>query len=80
MTDKLMGNAAEFIADQLEISREEMDEFALSSHQKAAAATEAGKFKAEIVPVALQDKRGTTLMERDEPIRPETTLEALAKL
>ncbi len=80
MTDKLMGNAAEFIADQLEISREEMDEFALSSHQKAFAATEAGKFKAEIVPVALQDKRGTTLMERDEPIRPETTLEALAKL
>jgi len=80
MTDQLMGNAAEFIAEQLEISREEMDEFALSSHQKAAAATEAGKFKAEIVPVTVQDKKGALVLDRDEPIRPETTLEALAKL
>jgi acetyl-CoA C-acetyltransferase len=80
MTDQLMGNAAEFIADQLEISREEMDEFALSSHQKAAAAAEAGKFEAEIVPVAVQDKKGAFVLDRDEPIRPETTLEALAKL
>ncbi|MFN7209139.1 MAG: thiolase family protein [Aggregatilineales bacterium] len=80
ITDQLMGNAAEFIADQLEVSREEMDEFALSSHQKAAAATEAGKFKAEIVPVTLQDKKGALTLDRDEPIRPDTTMEALAKL
>jgi acetyl-CoA C-acetyltransferase len=46
----MMGNAAEFIANQLEVSREETDEFALHSHQKAAKATEQGKFKAEIVP------------------------------
>ncbi len=80
ITDQLMGNAAEFIADQLEVSREEMDEFALSSHQKAAAATEAGKFKAEIVPITLQDKKGALTLDRDEPIRPDTTMESLAKL
>jgi acetyl-CoA C-acetyltransferase len=75
-----MGNAAEFIARELDISREAMDEFALASHQKAHAATTAGKFSAEIVPITIASKKGDTLIETDEPIRPDTSLEALAKL
>ncbi|MHB8752780.1 MAG: thiolase family protein, partial [Aggregatilineales bacterium] len=74
-----MGDAAEFIADQFEVTREEMDEFALESHRKAAAATDSGAFKAEIAPVTLNGKRVTTI-ETDEPIRRNTTLEALAGL
>lgn len=76
----MMGNAAEFIANQLEITREEMDAFAAESHQKAAAATAAGKFKAEIVPVVLKDKKGDIIIDQDEPIRPDTTVDTLAKL
>lgn len=76
----MMGNAAEFIGNQLEVSREEMDEFAYFSHQKAARAAEAGKFNAEIAPVVIKDRKGDMVIDRDEPIRPETTLEALAKL
>jgi acetyl-CoA C-acetyltransferase len=76
----LMGNAAEFIANQLEVTREEMDDFAAASHQKAAAATDAGKFKTEITPITLKDKKGDMQIDRDEPIRPETTPDALAKL
>ena len=49
-----MGDAAEFIADEYGISREAMDRFALSSHQKAIAAIDAGKFKEEIVPVTVK--------------------------
>ncbi|MCC7448845.1 MAG: acetyl-CoA C-acetyltransferase [Anaerolineae bacterium] len=76
----MMGNAAEFIANQMEVTREEMDEFALHSHQKAAAATDAGKFKAEIVPVVIKGRKGDTVIEQDEPIRRDTSLQALASL
>ncbi len=75
-----MGNAAEFIANQFEVSREEMDEFALRSHEKAAAATDAGKFKAEIAPVVIKGKKGDTVIDQDEPIRRDTSMEALATL
>jgi acetyl-CoA C-acetyltransferase len=75
-----MGNAAEFIANQLEVSREEMDEFALTSQQNAAVATDTGKFKAEIVPVVVKGQKGDTVIEVDEPIRRDTSLEALAAL
>lgn len=75
-----MGNAAEFIANQFEVEREEMDEFAYQSHQKAAAATDAGKFKAEIVPVTVKTKKGDVVIDQDEPIRRDTTMEALAAL
>ncbi|MDX1994435.1 MAG: acetyl-CoA C-acetyltransferase [bacterium] len=75
-----MGSAAEFLGKQMEVSREEMDEFALRSHQNAAAATDSGKFKAEITPVVIKGKKGDTIIDTDEPIRRETTLEALAKL
>ncbi len=75
-----MGNAAEFIGRQLEISRTEMDQFAYSSHKKAAEATEAGRFKTEIAPVTIKGKKGDTVIDRDESIRPDTTYEILAKL
>jgi acetyl-CoA C-acetyltransferase len=85
-----MGNAAEFIAQQFEVTREEMDEFSIQSHQKAAAATAAGRFRDEIVPVPVKGHKGqVTLVDRDEPIRAtfenggftlSTTLEQLAKL
>lgn len=84
-----MGNAAEFIAHQFEVSREEMDDFAVQSHEKAAKATVSGRFNAEIAPVAIKGKKGQTLIERDESIRAEfsgdgyqlmTGREQLAKL
>ncbi len=76
-----MGNAAEFIADQFDVTREDMDRFALESHRKAAAATEMGKFKDEIVKVEVPGRKGkVTIVETDETIRPDTSLEVLAKL
>jgi len=76
-----MGNAAEFIAQQFEITREEQDEFALRSHRRAVAAWNSGKFSAEVVPVTLAGKKGAPLVvSKDEPPRPDTSLEALAKL
>jgi acetyl-CoA acetyltransferase family protein len=70
------GIGAELIADQWEIPRSELDELALRSHQKAAAATEAGKFEREIVPVQIDGHA----VVADQGIRPDTSLEALAKL
>ncbi len=75
-----MGSAADFIGKQLEVTREEMDEFALRSHQLAAQATDNGKFKAEIAPIVLKSKKGDTVIDSDEPIRRDTSSEALAKL
>ncbi len=75
-----MGSAAEFIGRQLEITRAEMDAFALRSHQLAAQATADGKFKAEIALVTVKSRKGTMIVEADEGIRPDTTLEALAAL
>ncbi|MCA9915365.1 MAG: acetyl-CoA C-acyltransferase, partial [Anaerolineae bacterium] len=76
----MMGNAAEFIAKQLEVTREEMDEFSYRSHKLAAEATEAGKFKAEIAPVTIKTRKGEIVVDSDEPIRSDTTVEALAGL
>jgi acetyl-CoA C-acetyltransferase len=80
LCDWSMGNAAEFIARQLEISRKEMDEFALRSHRLAAQATDSGKFKAEIAPVTVSGSNGETVIAQDEPIRRDTSLEKLAAL
>jgi len=79
--DWSMGNAAEFIADEYEVTRQAMDEFALGSHQKALRAIENGQFKAEIVPVEIRGRKGeVTIFDTDETPRGDTTLEALAKL
>ncbi len=80
LCDWSMGSAAEFIGEQFEISREEMDTFALRSHQLAAQATDAGKFDAEIIPVVIKSRKGDTIVQQDEGIRPDSTLEILAKL
>lgn len=76
-----MGEAADFIAQEYEVTREAMDRFALESHQKAVAAQDAGKFKAEIVPVQVNGRRGdVTVVDVDEGPRRDASLEALAKL
>ncbi|MBI5963372.1 MAG: acetyl-CoA C-acetyltransferase [Chloroflexi bacterium] len=76
-----MGNAAEFIADEYEVTREAMDEFALRSHLKAVEAQEAGRFKLEIAPVQVPGRKGdVTLFDTDEGPRKDTSLESLAKL
>lgn len=79
--DWAMGNAAEFIADEFEVTREAMDRYALGSHQKAIAAMDAGRFDAEIVPVRVKPAKGEpVLISKDEGPRRDTSLEALAKL
>ena len=76
-----MGNAAEFIADEYEVTREAMDEFALRSHLKAVEAQEAGRFKLEIAPVQVPGRKGdVTIFDTDEGPRKDTSLESLAKL
>ena len=77
----IMGDAAEFIADEYEVTRYAMDEFAINSHKKALAAIDSGKFKQEIVPVEVKDKKGkVTVVDTDESPRRDTSLEILAKL
>lgn len=79
--DWAMGNAADFIAEEYEVTREAMDIFAAESQQKAVAAIEAGKFKDEIVPVEVPGRKGTvTIFDTDEGPRAGTTAEGLAKL
>jgi acetyl-CoA C-acetyltransferase len=76
-----MGNAAEFIAEEYEVTRQAMDEYALASHKKAAEASDEGRFKDEIVPVELPGRKGqVTIFDTDETPRRDTSLEVLAKL
>src|SRR5438309_877539 len=76
-----MGETAERVAQKYEVSREEQDEFALRSHQRAVAAQQARRFDAELVPVAIPAKRGETVeVAADEGPRTDTSVEALAKL
>jgi len=77
-----MGMAAEAIAERFNVSRQEQDEFAFHSHQKAIRAIQNGWFQEEIVPVEIPQKKGTppVLFATDECPRPDTSLEALAKL
>jgi acetyl-CoA C-acetyltransferase len=80
MEEWMMGDAAEWIANEYEVTREAMDRFALDSHHKALAAADAGKFRAEIVPVPVPNGRDTHMVEADEGPRRDTSLEILAKL
>ena len=80
---KNQGIGAEMIADQWGISREELDEFSVQSHRRAARATAEGRFDREIVPVYVRDDNGEAtdeLMTSDEGIRPDSSVEALANL
>lgn len=78
--DYHMGITAENICDQWGITREELDEFAAASQQKACAAIEAGRFKDEIVPIEVKKKKETVIFDTDEHVKPNTTLEILGKL
>jgi acetyl-CoA C-acetyltransferase len=76
-----MGCTGEVVADRYKVSRVEQDEYALNSHRKAAAAIKAGKFKEEILPIEVPQKKGQPLVfDTDETVREDTSLEALAKL
>lgn len=76
-----MGETAENLAELFKISREDQDKFAYHSHKKATEARNKGRFKKEIIPVEIPQKKGEIkLFEQDEFIKPDTTLETLAKL
>jgi len=76
----VMGETAEVLAEEYNITREEQDEFALTSQTRAARAIAAGRFDAEIVPVTIEGKKGTTTFARDEHPFPDSSMEKLAKL
>src|SRR5688572_20840627 len=79
--DWSMGQAAEYIADKFDVTREAMDRYALCSHEKAIAAQNAGRFDREIAPVAIPARRGDPVrFAADETPRRETSLDALARL
>jgi acetyl-CoA C-acetyltransferase len=76
-----MGCTGEVVAERFHVSRAEQDEYALQSHRKAAAAIKAGKFKDEIVPVQIPQKKGAaTVFDTDETVREDTSVEVLGKL
>jgi 3-oxoadipyl-CoA thiolase len=75
-----MPQTADNVADDYGIARADQDAFALRSQQRAAAAQAAGFFAEEIVPVTIKGRKGETVVDQDEHLRPETTLEALGKL
>jgi acetyl-CoA C-acetyltransferase len=79
-TEKQMINEASEVGNELEITRVDMDRFAERSHRLAHEATEAGRLAEEIVGVTVKSRKGESVVEADEAIRPETTLETLAGL
>src|SRR5579885_1736910 len=75
------GISAELVAQKWEITREQLDEFSLESHRRAARATAEGRFASQILPIPVKDEEGKTILfERDEGIRTDTSLEKLASL
>lgn len=79
-TDQPMGALTEQRNEELGITREQQDEFAATSHQRAAAAIDKGLFADEIVPVTISGRKGDTVVDTDEGVRGDTTVESLAKL
>lgn len=80
INDYHMGITAENVAEKYGLSRQELDWFAVESQNKATAAINNGKFKDEIVPIIIKNRKGDTIIDSDEGPRPGTTVEALAKL
>jgi len=80
LANMLMGETAERLAQELEVSRAEQDRFALASQKKAAAAQTSGRFDAELSPVTVKGRRGDTVVDSDEHVRADATAESLAKL
>ena len=75
-----MGEYAEYTAEKAGVSRQDQDNFALASHQKAVAAQQAGKFNNEMAPIEIADRKGTITISADESPRADTSVESLAKL
>src|SRR5258708_34511922 len=75
-----MGNTAENVAKQYQITRQQQDEFAVHSQNKAEAAQKAGRFKDEIVPVVIKSRKGDITVDTDEYPRHGATMEAMGKL
>jgi acetyl-CoA C-acetyltransferase len=75
-----MGITAEAVANKCGITREQQDAFAVESHKRAAAATAAGHFKSQILPIELKSKKGPVMFDTDEHIRGDASLEGMAKL
>ena len=80
LANMVMGETGEVLAEEYQITREEQDEYALMSQTRAARAIAAGRFDAEIVPVPIEGKKGTTTFARDEHPFPDASIEKLAKL
>src|SRR6202163_4285374 len=80
MAKMLMGETAEVLAEHYKVSRDEQDQFALVSQQRAAAAQSTGRFDAEIAPVTIEGKKGSTVVSRDEHLFLDANREKLAKL
>ncbi|MHB8527539.1 MAG: thiolase family protein [Candidatus Acidiferrales bacterium] len=81
ISQMIMGETAELLAEQYKISREEQDAFAVESHHRAARAQQESRFSAEMIPVERTDKKGNMLrVEKDEHVRPDVTREQMAKL
>ena len=75
-----MGGHAEYTAAKAGVNRKDADEFAVNSHRKAAQAIDSGAFKSEIVPVEIASRKGTTVVDTDESVRRDTSMESLAAL
>lgn len=76
-----MGNTGEVVAEKHQITRETQDQFASDSHRKAAAAQTEGRFKDELIPIEIPQKKGDAIvLDYDEPVRPDTSVEGLSKL
>src|ERR1700682_4617356 len=80
MAEMVMGETAEVLAEHFKISRDEQDEYALTSQKRAARAIAAGRFGDEIVPVAVESKKGTLTFSRDEHPFPDASMDRLGKL
>jgi acetyl-CoA C-acetyltransferase len=79
--DQHMGCTGEVVSERFNVSREEQDEYALNSHRKASAAIKAGRFREEIVPIEIPQRKGAPIIfDTDEPVREDTSLESLRKL
>ena len=79
--DQHMGCTGEIVSERSHVSRAEQDEYALNSHRKAAAAIASGKFKEEILPIEIPQRKGAAVVfDTDEPVRADASLEALGKL
>jgi acetyl-CoA C-acetyltransferase len=79
--DQHMGCTGEVVSERFHVSREEQDEYSLNSHRKASAAIKSGKFRDEIIPVEIKQRKGPPVVfDTDEPVREDTSLESLSKL